>query len=158
MTPAVATAATTPSPEVPRVLLATARGPHPVYRVGETLMLQVQPTQDAYVYCYYQDATGTVARIFPNRFQPNAFINARHQIEIPPNGHAFDIRFDRAGGHETVACLAANRELGLKLPDSLKAQDLEPLPVRGLDDVAARFRDIGGTQVDDARLAVEVTQ
>ena len=64
----------------------------------------------------------------------------------------------RQGGHETVACLAANRELGLKLPDALKAQDLEPLPVRGLDDVAARFRDSGGTQVDDARLAVEVTQ
>jgi hypothetical protein len=156
--PAVATTAATPAPEVPKVLLATAHGPHPAYRVGETLSLQVQPTQDAYVYCYYQDATGTVARIFPNRFQPNAFVNARHQIEIPPNGHAFDIRFDKAGSHETVACLAANRELGLKLPDALKAQDLEPLPVRGLDDIAGRFRDIGGTQVDDARLAVEVTQ
>ena len=36
-----------------------------------------------------------------------------------------------------MACLAADREVGLRLPDALKRKDLEPLPVRGLDDVAA---------------------
>ena len=60
-----------PPPEPPRLVVSTPRGPRPSYRVGETMVVSVQPTQDAYVYCFYQDATGTVARIFPNRFQPD---------------------------------------------------------------------------------------
>jgi hypothetical protein len=55
-----------------------------------------------------------------------------------------------------VACLGSDREVGLRLPDKLKAQDLEPLPVSGLDEVASQFRGIQGARVDDARLAVEV--
>jgi hypothetical protein len=146
-----------PPAEAPRLVLSTPRGPKPSYRVGETMVLAVQPTQDAYVYCYYQDATGTVARIFPNRFQPDPFLHAGAQIEIPPAGtKSFALRFDKAGSTESVACLGADREIGLRLPDKLKAQDLEPLPVAGLDDVAAQFRGIPGARVDDARLAVEV--
>ena len=79
---------------------------------------------------YYQDASGTVARIFPNRFQPDPFLHAGVQIEIPPAGtKSFAFRFDKPGGSEAVACLGSDREVGLKLPDKLKAQDLEPLPV-----------------------------
>jgi hypothetical protein len=148
-----------PAPEPPRLTLSSPRGPRPSYRVGETLALAVEPTQDAYVYCYYQDANGTVARIFPNRFQPDALLHAGKQIDIPPEGRAsFAIRFDKAGGQEAVACLGADREVGLRLPDALKAQDLAPLPVQGLSQIAAEFHAIPGAQIDDARLAVEVIQ
>jgi hypothetical protein len=156
---ASAVAVPPPSAEPPQLVLSTPRGPRPSYRVGDTMALAVQPTQDAYVYCYYQDSAGTVARIFPNRFQPDPFLHAGTRIEIPPEGRrSFAIRFDKAGGHEAVACLGADREVGLRLPDALKAQDLAPLPVQGLDDVAARFRAIPGGRIDDARLAVEVLQ
>jgi hypothetical protein len=157
----VAAAVVPPAPpqQAPRLVVSTQRGPRPSYRVGETMVVGVQPTQDAYVYCYYQDSTGAVARIFPNRFQPDPFVHAGARIEIPPVGaNSFALRFDKPGGSEAVACLGSDREIGLKLPDRLKAQDLEPLPVRGLDDVASQFRGIPGAQVDDARLAVEVTQ
>jgi hypothetical protein len=140
----------------PRLVLSTARGPRPSYHAGETMVLSVQPTEDAYVYCYYQDSSGAVARIFPNRFQPDAFVHANRQIEIPPPGQrSFAIRFDKPGGTESVACLGADREVGLKLPGTLKAADLDPLPVRGLDEIASQFR-ATGAQVDDARLTVEV--
>ena len=69
---------------------------------------------------------------------------------------SFSIRFDKAGGNEAVACLGADREVGLRLPDRLKARDLEPLPVSGLDEVSSQFRQIPGAQVDDARLVIEV--
>jgi hypothetical protein len=145
-----------PPAEPPRLVISTARGPRPSYRVGETMVVSVQPTQDAYVYCFYQDATGTVARIFPNRFQPDPLVHAGVQIEIPPAGtKSFALRFDNPGS-EAVACLGSDREVGLKLPDKLKAQDLERLPVSGLDDVASLFRGIQGARVDDARLTVEV--
>ena len=157
--PAVPVAAPPPAPEAPRALLDTPRGPHPTYRAGESLTLQVRPTADAYVYCYYQDAEGTVARIFPNRFQPDAFVHAGNLVQIPPgNAGAFDIRFDKAGGREAVACLAADREVGLRLPAALKAKDLEPLPVQGLDDVAAQFRGVAGARIEEAMLNIEVTQ
>ncbi|HJS84274.1 MAG TPA: DUF4384 domain-containing protein, partial [Acetobacteraceae bacterium] len=144
-------------PETPRAVLGTSHGPRPTYRVGESLTLEVQPTQDAYLYCYYQDAEGTVARIFPNRVQPDAFVHGNTLIRVPPSNGGFDIRFDKAGGHEVVACFAAGSEIGLKLPNTLKQQDLTPLPVRGLDEVAAQFRTLGGARVDDARLVIEVT-
>ena len=153
----VAVIAPPPAAEAPRLVLSTSRGPKPKYRIGETLSVAMQPTGDAYVYCYYQDAVGTVARIFPNRFQPDPFLHAGARIEVPPAGRgSFAIRFDKPGGTEAVACLTADREVGLRLPDTLKAQDLEPLPVNGLDEVANRFREIPGAHVNDTRLAVEV--
>jgi Domain of unknown function (DUF4384) len=153
----IATPAASPPPtEAPRAILATTRG-NPTYRIGESLVLRVQPTLDAYVYCYYQDATGEVSRIYPNRFQPNAFVPANTALQVPPAGSgSFNIRFDKAGAPEAVACLTADREVGLLLPTELKRQDLEPLPVRSLEDVATRFRAIPGVRVSDARLAIEV--
>lgn len=165
--PAIAAAAvpTLPAPppassdEAPRAILSTGRGDPPSYHVGESMTLQVQPTRDAFVYCYYQDSEGTVVRIFPNRFQPDAFLHAGAATAIPPAGQrAFEIRFDQAGGHEQVACLAADREVGLSLPVALKRQDLEPLPLHGLDDVATQFRTLPGARVNEARLTIEVTR
>lgn len=141
----------------PGLVVASPRGPRPTYRIGETMALSVQPTRDEYVYCFYQDASGTVSRIFPNRFQPDPFLRAGERIEIPPAGErSFSIRFDRPGGTESVACLGSSSEVGLRVPERLKAQDLEPLPVSGLDEVATQFRSVPGTQIADARLAVEV--
>jgi curli biogenesis system outer membrane secretion channel CsgG len=156
-TPVADTAAAAPPAAPPGLVLSSPRGPKPTYRIGETMVVSVQPTRDAYVYCYYQDAGGTVARIFPNRFQPDPFLHAGAQIEVPPAGQqSFAIRFDKPGGSEAVACLGADREVGLRLPDRLKAQDLEPLPVHSLDEVAAQFREVPGAHVADARLPVEV--
>jgi hypothetical protein len=155
--PAVASAPAPVEKAPPRLTLANARGANPSYRVGETITLSLQPTQDAYTYCYYQDGAGSVSRIFPNRFQPDPLIPARRLIQVPPAGGAFAIRFDRPRTRESFLCVAANREVGLRLPDTLKAQDLARLPVRDLDDVAARFQALPGAQVDEARLVVEVT-
>jgi Domain of unknown function (DUF4384) len=157
--PVAAAAPAAPPPPAPELGLDTGRGPRPSFHAGESMTLRAEPTQDAFVYCYYQDAGGVVARIFPNRFQPDAFIRARTRLQIPPAGRGtFSIRFDTAGARETVSCLAADREVGLLLPDALKAQDLMPLPVHGLDDVAARFRGVAGARIAEARLPIEVTQ
>jgi hypothetical protein len=162
VTPVVANpvaASPVPSSAPPRLAVDSPRGPQPKYRIGETLVVAVEPAADAYVYCYYQDSNRTVARIFPNRFQPDPFLHGGTRIEIPPAGQkSFAIRFDKAGNTESVACIGSDREIGLRLPARLKAQDLEPLPVNGLDEVAGQFRDIPGARVDDARMAIEVTQ
>jgi hypothetical protein len=157
-TPAALPAAPPPAVGAPALRIAT-RGRAPVYRVGESMVLQLQPSQDAYVYCYYQDGQGEIARIFPNRFQPDPLIPAGRVVEVPPfAGTAFAIRFETPGAPERVACLSADREVGLLLPPELKRPDLEPLPLRSLDQVATLFRGMRGVRVDDARLSIEVTR
>ena len=156
---ALATASATTPASPPRVVLASSRGAHPIYRVGESMTLRIQPTQDAYVYCYYQDEAGEISRIYPNRFQPNAFVPGHSRVEVPPAGRgSFSIRFEQPGVPEQVACLAADREVGLLLPLELRRHDLKPLPVRGLDEVAQRFRSVADVPIDDVRLSIKVTR
>lgn len=148
----------TPTPIVaPDLRLSTNRGEHPSYRVHETLAVEAVTTRDAFLYCYYQDADGTVARIFPNRYQPNALVHGSTPVQIPPRvDHAFDIRFEKARTKETVACVASNDELGVKLPDVLKGQDLAPLPMTNLQDVISNFRQLGGGPLTEKWLSIEV--
>jgi hypothetical protein len=144
-------------PLPPRLVLDSPRGPRPTYVTGETLVLAVQPRDDAYVYCFYQDSRGNVARIFPNRFQSGPFIAGNRRLEIPPSGDdSFLIRFDPPGGTETISCIAADDDLWQRLPDKLKAVDLAPLAVSDLDEVAARFKEVAGVQTREVRMVVNV--
>ena len=156
--PAAAPAISAPKPvPAPALRLSSNHGERPTYHVNEMLAVQAVTGQDAFLYCYYQDSDGAVARIFPNRYQPNALVHAGDQIEIPPAaGRAFNIRFDKSHVKEAVACVAARDELGLKLPNQLKAEDLAPLPVKGLQDIMSSFHQLGGSQMTEGWLSIEV--
>lgn len=156
--PSPAAATPAPAPTAPPSLqIITSRGAHPSFRINDTLVVQARTSGDGFLYCYYQDAGGSVARIFPNRFQPNAYIHGGSSIEIPPGlEKPFSIRFDRDHVRETVACVASALELGVKLPEPLKVQDLEPLPVRSLQEVVESFRRAGGGQISEGWLPIEV--
>jgi hypothetical protein len=149
------TVAAKPAP--PRIQLSTDRGGRPTYHVNETLVVKAATAGDAYLYCYYQDSSGAVARIFPNRFQPNALVRGGTSVEIPPNaGKLFAIRFDKHHTKEAVACVASTMELGIRLPEKLKAEDLAPLPVHGLQDIVGSFRQLGNGQITEGWLPIEV--
>jgi peptidoglycan hydrolase-like protein with peptidoglycan-binding domain/curli biogenesis system outer membrane secretion channel CsgG len=147
-------AAATPLPL--QVSMTTPKGRKPVYRVRESLAMTVTTSRDAYLYCYYSDANGTVARIFPNKFAPDSYVAANRPTAIPGKSGGFGIIFDKPGATEEVLCLASEREIGLRLPDSLKQKDLAPLPVASLDDVAAAYRKAGPGRTADARLPIKV--
>jgi hypothetical protein len=141
----------------PSLRLSTSHGERPTYHVDETLAVEAVTAQDAFLYCYYQDSDGAVARIFPNRFQPNALVQGGTPIAIPPSaGKAFAIRFDKSHAKEAIACVASSDELGLKLPSQLKAEDLAPLPVKGLQDIIGSFRQLGGSPLTERWLSIEV--
>lgn len=153
---ASAVAAASPPP-APRVEISTSQGGHPSFRVNDTLVVEARTSQDGFLYCYYQDSAGAVARIFPNRFQPNAFVRGGSEVEIPPGApKPFDIRFDKRNAREAVACVASPVEVGLKLPEQFKVKDLEPLPVSNLKDVVESFRRAGGGQISEGWLPIEV--
>ncbi|HLO76265.1 MAG TPA: DUF4384 domain-containing protein [Magnetospirillum sp.] len=141
----------------PDLTLSSTRGPQPSLRVGEALVVQAQPSAESFLYCYYADDAGRVSRIFPNRFQPDALVEARRQVEIPPGPQPpFNIRMDRAGVTETVACVSSPQEVGLALPERFKTGDLEVIPQARLEDVLSAYEGLPNTTVISRRMPVKV--
>jgi hypothetical protein len=129
-----------PVPAAPPFVLnlVSDKGANPSYRVGEFLNLQFSLNRMGTAYCFYEDATKTTARIFPNRFYRDSLVNANLRVPLPTGG--FKIKFDKPG-RERVACVASDREL--LIPAALRdARDLSPLPAMNIDQVLAQFRAI----------------
>ena len=124
-----------------RVSVSTPRGRTPEYKVAETLKATVTVSEDAYLYCYYQDGGGAVYRVFPNEFQPNARTRARQPIVIPGKRAEFDIIFEHARREEELGCVASRDDIDVALSQTLKT-DLVPLPVEAIDEVTAAIRQI----------------
>ncbi|MEM0986169.1 MAG: DUF4384 domain-containing protein [Pseudomonadota bacterium] len=104
----------------------------PTYKVDMPLQMRVRLNADAYLYCYYRDGAGTVARIFPNRFQPNARVSGGTLVKIPDDGAGFRIVFEQAGATENVKCFASRSEIGVDFPETLKQADLTPIAMGDL--------------------------
>jgi len=120
------------------VKLSSDRGPKPVYHPQDFLQARVELGRDGVLYCYYKDAGGTIARIYPNRFNPNPFVQANKTMSLPPEGSPFKIRFDKAKIKEQVVCYASDRDLAL--PANLKAADLTPISVGSMAEIGNAFR------------------
>lgn len=153
-----AVAARVPAPSAPpQLTLTSTRGPQPSLRAGEALVVHATPSADGFLYCYYADADGKVARIFPNRFQPDAFVEANRQVEIPPGPQPpFNIRMERGGATETIACVASPQEVGLALPDRFKTGDLQVIPQARLEDVLSTYERLPNTSTTSRRMPVKV--
>ncbi|MGF1475152.1 MAG: DUF4384 domain-containing protein [Geminicoccaceae bacterium] len=145
-----------PAPPSLAMVLSTPRGDQPVYNTGEVLQMTFRTNQDAYGYCYYQDASGQVARVFPNRFQPDALVPGGTVVTVPSNDASFEIVLEQPGVTERFLCVAADQELGLALPDGLKSDDLTPLPARDLDQIANVFRGLNQGQLATRQIEVQV--
>lgn len=130
------------------VKLDTDRGPRPVYRPKDFLNARVQLSGDGILYCYYRDNGGVIARIFPNRFNPDPFVRAGRSLTLPPEGSPFKIRFDQTG-QEQLLCFASERDL--PLPANLKGADLMPLKVASLNELSTAFRKLN-PNVAEAKL------
>lgn len=133
-------------------------GGAPMLRSGEAIQAAVSLSDDAYLYCYYQDGAGSIARIFPNRFSPDAFVPAGSRLAIPDSTWPFDLIPERAGSSEYLACFASRNEVGMALPDSLKVEDLMPLPLPTLNDLVDVYQQIDPETLAIAGLEVIVTQ
>ena len=111
----------------------------PSRRSGAPLSFALQSSSTAYAYCYMQDVSGDVARVFPNRWQPDPVIDAGKRVSVPGPSAKFDLVFPPAGAREQVTCFVSSAELGSALPNNLKGEDLAPLPVVSLSDLRSQF-------------------
>jgi peptidoglycan hydrolase-like protein with peptidoglycan-binding domain len=112
----------------------------PTYKIGMPLQVKARLNADAFLYCFYQDGAGSIARVFPNRFQPDAQVPGGKVHLIPQEDSGFRIVFEQAGAREHVACFASRTEFGTRLPDELKQDDLAPLPYRTIAELEKAVR------------------
>lgn len=148
--------ASTPRPDAQQgpltVRLDSDRGNRPTYRVRDLLKARVQMSKDGVLYCYYRDISGTIARIHPNRFNPDPFIKSNATLTLPPENSPFQIKFDKPG-REQIVCYGSNRDLAL--PAALKAADLTPLKVGSMDEIGKAFR-ASNPSVAEAKLDIVI--
>lgn len=135
-----------------KVTLTSDRGNRPVYRPGEALRGVVEMNNDGFLYCYYKDAGGAIARIFPNRFQPDPFVKGAKQMSLPGDNVPFKIKFDTTG-REQVFCIGSDRDVAL--PPALKASDLAPLKVKTVEEVISAFKQSNPT-ASDAKMDISI--
>lgn len=148
----VALTAPRPSSNPLSVTLDSDRGTAPTYRLKEFLRARAVLSRPGFLMCYYEDAGGTVARLFPNRFQPNAYVTD-NAVLLASEQSPVKIRFDKGGVQENITCLASDSEL--VVPANLKQKDLTPLPVRSMDDLLGQIRQLN-PQIGTAKLAISV--
>lgn len=134
--PVAMAAPVAPTRSTVNLRLDSDKGPQPVYQIREYLRARVSMSQTGMLYCYYKDAGGTVARIFPNRFAPDPYVKANQNVSLPPENSPFKIRFDQPNAREQIVCFGSDRDMSL--PPILQGGDLVPLRI-GMDDVRAAF-------------------
>jgi Domain of unknown function (DUF4384) len=145
--------------EVSVMVVSTDHGPMPTLRSGETVAVQVETSADKFVYCYYMDGSRQVARIFPNRFQPDALVPAGKMVQIPPGPEPerpFNIRLETAGQLEAVTCLASSTEVDTSQIDGTDVEDLTPIPGLELQDLVDAFGRLSATGARSQTIPINV--
>ncbi len=123
------------------------------YQTGDTLTARVKATGDGFLFCYYKQISGEIARIFPNRFDPNPAIKGDTEVFLPSKSAPFKIRFFKPG-NESITCYASH--IDMAVPENIKGEDLAPLNIRTMDEIGAAFKK-SSPQVSKAVLEIVIT-
>ncbi len=127
------------------------------FRAGDSLAIDVSVSQTANLYCYYQASDGTIARVFPNRFDSNPTIKPGLPQRIPTKGR-FSIVLDKTGTEENVACVATQSPYqNKKIPSVLLQPDLQPLKESSLGDIIYQHQGLDKmkTSIQTVTIAVQ---
>lgn len=147
--PAPAAATATAAPTDRRLLLLPIKES---FVPGEAIGFHVIPSSSGYLYCYHQDASGTIRRIFPNRYTRDPRVTANRALSLP--GHVpMELRAS-GGGKEAIGCFTTPNEIYNSLPAALRWGDFDPLRLKSFDEVAAIFTPITKGQLARAEFRI----
>ncbi len=115
---------------------------------GEQFQVVITPSQDAYVFCYFESEDGGIQRFFPNRFLQDSLVKTVDPLKLP-GSMPFKLFASQRGNNERLACFSSPKPLIKNLPASVKGTDFENLTVGSLEEVQAAFEntvctDLGG--------------
>ena len=92
---------------------ATVDRPDLSYQDGDTLVLTVQTTEDAYVWVFDTGTSGTVHQIFPNKYETANFLAANTPLRIPQADSNYQFTVSRPQGRELITVIASKNSAPL---------------------------------------------
>jgi len=145
---------TKPRPPAVQITLPTAGSAR---TLGEALLFNITVDRTSYLRCYYRDAAGSIAQIYPNPLQPAAQVEGNRSLMVPDatNPQSFSIQLTRPGAEE-LRCLASASNPSSKLPAMLQQGPLEPIRAPSLDAVQKAYQKAMGDDVGEGRLTWRV--
>ena len=81
--------------------------PNARYSHGESLVLTVEVTEDAYVWVLDTGTSGKVHQIFPNRYENNNFVLAGNPVAIPHPDAEYQLLVSHPKGAELLTVIAS---------------------------------------------------
>ena len=109
---------------------ATLDKPDAVYKKGDSVVLKVQTTEDAYIWVLDTGTSGKVHQIFPNRYAKNNLIKAGEPVTIPGDGARYQLAVDHPRGAELLTVVASRENI--PLTRALVDDAVSPGPFRAL--------------------------
>ena len=112
------------------------------FEVGEQIFVSAALSRSSHMYCFLNEAGGTVMRLLPNASNPNSLMSANQVVRIPDwmspmPGFLMD---PTSAGTERIGCFATDEDVTAKLPSLLSAAPLATLPgIANLDAVTSTF-------------------
>lgn len=112
------------------------------FEVGEQIFVSATLSRSSHLYCFLNEAGGTVMRLLPNVSNPNSLMSASQAVRIPDwmspmPGFIMD---PTSAGTERVGCFATDEDVTPRLVSILGAAPLVALPgVASLDAVVDTF-------------------
>ena len=138
----VATYGSAPAPRTINMQIKNILVGRTAFEVGEQIFVSAAPSRASHMYCFLNEAGGTVMRLLPNSTNPNSLMSANQAIRIPDwmspmPGFIMD---PTSAGTEYVGCFATDDDVTARLPLVLAAPPLAMLPgVASLDAVNDAF-------------------
>ena len=119
------------------------------FAIGEKIFMSAVLQQTSHIWCYFQDATGTAMRIYPNATHRYSLTQANRSIRLPdwmnPNPGFFIETSDP--GQENVACFAHEKDLLTTFPNViLTTPAFEPMKGETLASIEKLLTESAGDQ------------
>ena len=105
------------------------------YKHGDSLILTVKTTVDAYIWVFDTGTSGKVHQIFPNRHEKDNFFKAGESVMIPRPDSAYEFVASYPKGTELITVIASEDKL--PLTQSIVNQEATAGPFLALSGTAA---------------------
>jgi hypothetical protein len=122
------------TPQSIDIELTTHLGDDQTFVEGDILSFYLSLNHDAYVYVFLQDATGSVAQLYPNRHDSAHWFQAGLFLPLPNKASAFRYRAGAPFGKDIVWTFAVSKPLA----NPLKYAEAESLPAT-MDEIQKEF-------------------
>ena len=87
--------------------------PNRAYKKGDSVVLKVKATEDAFIWIFDTGTSGKVHQIYPNRFEKNNFLTGGKTLTIPPANAKYAVTANHPKGTELVTVIASRDEIPL---------------------------------------------